>query len=163
LSCQWHTNKDLKILEFPLQKVMKTININLYERKTYGIVLQYVCNHRDWKTVMNYFSFWLVQSCYYKFLSHLKPVLCTCSTACIFVVFYCKYCDARADFVWVWKITVRSRHSIEEIFSTNHIARKHFSSNQNASTGTARPCRNFLTVIRNPLYAVVFMTLQCSF
>jgi hypothetical protein len=49
--------------------------------------------------------------------------------------------------------TARSRHRIEEIFSTNHIARKHFSSNQNAKTwhhhgqGMARPYRNFFTVI----------------
>jgi hypothetical protein len=65
----------------------------------------------------------------------------------------------RADFVWVWKITARSRHGIEDIFSTNHIAREHFSSNQNARTrhrhghDMARPYRNFSTVIRNLLYS----------
>jgi hypothetical protein len=52
--------------------------------------------------------------------------------------------------------TARSRHGIEEIISTNHIAREHFSSNQNARTrhchghGTARPYRNF-SVVRNLL------------
>jgi hypothetical protein len=50
-----------------------------------------------------------------------------------------------------------TRHGIEEIFSTNQTAREHLSSNQNAETryyhgqGTARPYRNFFTVIRNPL------------
>jgi hypothetical protein len=54
--------------------------------------------------------------------------------------------------------TARSRHGIEEILSTNHIAREHFSSKQNTRTryghghGTARPYRDFFTVIRNLLY-----------
>jgi hypothetical protein len=61
--------------------------------------------------------------------------------------------------------TARSRHGIEEIFSTNHIAREHLSSNQNARTryrhghGTARPYRNFLTVIRNLHYTMLFRML----
>jgi hypothetical protein len=51
--------------------------------------------------------------------------------------------------------TVTSRHSIEEIGSTNHIACDHFLPIQNATTrhghGTARPYRKFFTVIRSML------------
>jgi hypothetical protein len=74
-----------------------------------------------------------------------------------------KYASSfRADFVWKKsRQTARSWHSIEEIRSTNHIAREHFLSNQNARTrhrhgyGTTRPYRSFFTVIRNLLYKLL--------
>jgi hypothetical protein len=64
-----------------------------------------------------------------------------------------------------------TRHGIEEIFSTNHIAREHFSSNLNARTrhrhgdghGTARPYRNFFTVIRNLHYQSLHWTNRAHF
>jgi hypothetical protein len=39
------------------------------------------------------------------------------------------------------RLTARSRHSIEEIGSTNHIARDHYSSNQSAAWDTAPSVR----------------------